>query len=784
MLIQKVTFAPVDNYKSTNKTRSKNTTQVSLSTPKYPSIDYSKIAFGSIYGVKPKKINLDAEKSKLLRQITELLQTEEQDIDTAEMTMKVMRRVMNFFRESLKRHKKILEDVELLSKNKALNPQQKIEEIQKLQKKLSQASKFKYNVDGPKNKKQVAENVDYQLLNRLKSAVVEDDFNLQKVLTDYYSGLKNISKIEDLNKQYPKIKTPTSPKEVIGKKIESVLTRDFYEGLDEHMDSFEEASEYCLKPIGKLICEVAQKHNIDPIKLFDEVFPHTAVKIFERYESIATSGMSSIPDVRKITTPQVTDLDLKLLSIDFDDFVTSTVRKHYLEGQKLNEITYEKDGISISLPELRNSDYKFEKMPEKVRSFVKSGEALDYAQKDYDNFDVNQFRERLDFFANGGIGENEEILGKIIDFDSCDFTPEDTKFLAKFLRELDAVRDGKKSISEAVDYINEQDLAPKGTNKLNEIARQKAEEDIKIRQKISAELSLVKKDFDNAMNVLYQNDLADIANSCAGYRPKVIENCEDAKYLISLINQNIDKETNMLNRNAVEQSIMRWDTYNFYKSEGKTSDDVLAKAEKFARQDDGSINIDRAGQYLINFEIAKMYPESLKYSKYPDILEKIMEKTATPSEAVQYICRYEDYMNLGSAEKAQLSNFIDTFDQKNSVDKAILKSVLEQDYLNVDTPVQIKTSGSETVTATFSAKAKKAIADKYKYPTCITYLKGFEDALANFAREWGSSGIKKTGKNNNALRYKMELKVAGHDDRLFSSNNDYYFDVFSDKGFH
>lgn len=784
MLIQKVTFAPVDNYKSTNKTRSRNTTQVSLSTPQYPSIDYSKIAFGSIYGVKPKKINLDAEKSKLLRQITELLQTEEQDIDTAEMTMKVMRRVMNFFRESLKRHKKILEDVELLSKNKALNPQQKIEEIQKLQKKLSQASKFKYNVDGPKNKKQVAENVDYQLLNRLKSAVVEDDFNLQKVLIDYYSGLKNISKIEDLNKQYPKIKTPTSPKEVIGKKIESVLTRDFYEGLDEHMDSFEEASEYCLKPIGKLICEVAQKHNIDPIKLFDEVFPHTAVKIFERYESIATSGMSSIPDVRKITTPQVTDLDLKLLSIDFDDFVTSTVRKHYLEGQKLNEITYEKDGISISLPELRNSDYKFEKMPEKVRSFIKSGEALDYAQKDYDNFDVNQFRERLDFFANGGIGENEEILGKIIDFDSCDFTPEDTKFLAKFLKELDAVRDGKKSITEAVDYINEQDLAPKGTNKLNEIARQKAEEDIKIRQKISAELSLVKKDFDNAMNVLYQNDLADIANSCAGYRPKLIENCEDAKYLISLINQNIDKETNMLNRNAVEQSIMRWDTYNFYKSEGKTSDDVLAKAEKFARQDDGSINIDRAGQYLINSEIAKMYPESLKYSKYPDILEKIMEKTATPSEAVQYICRYEDYMNLGSAEKAQLSNFIDMFDQKNSVDKAILKSVLEQDYLNVDTPVQIKTSGSETVTATFSAKAKKAIADKYKYPTCITYLKGFEDALANFAREWGSSGIKKTGKNNNALRYKMELKVAGHDDRLFSSNNDYYFDVFSDKGFH
>ena len=94
MLIQKVTFAPVDNSKSIYKPNNKNTNSVSATTVlPYAKLDYSKIAFGSIYGVKPKKINLDAEKSKLLRQITELLQTEEQDIDIAEMTMKVMSRV-------------------------------------------------------------------------------------------------------------------------------------------------------------------------------------------------------------------------------------------------------------------------------------------------------------------------------------------------------------------------------------------------------------------------------------------------------------------------------------------------------------------------------------------------------------------------------------------------------------------------------------------------------------------------------------------------------------------
>ena len=30
----------------------------------------------------------------------------------------------------------------------------------------------------------------------------------------------------------------------------------------------------------------------------------------------------------------------------------------------------------------------------------------------------------------------------------------------------------------------------------------------------------------------------------------------------------------------------------------------------------------------------------------------------------------------------------------------------------------------------------------------------------------------------------MELKLINHDDRIFASNVDYYFDVFSDKGLH
>ena len=56
--------------------------------------------------------------------------------------------------------------------------------------------------------------------------------------------------------------------------------------------------------------------------------------------------------------------------------------------------------------------------------------------------------------------------------------------------------------------------------------------------------------------------------------------------------------------------------------------------------------------------------------------------------------------------------------------------------------------------------------------------------MTSVATEYGTSGIKKTGSNNNSLDYKIELKIIGYPDRLFSSNNDYIFDIYSEKGLH
>ena len=81
-------------------------------------------------------------------------------------------------------------------------------------------------------------------------------------------------------------------------------------------------------------------------------------------------------------------------------------------------------------------------------------------------------------------------------------------------------------------------------------------------------------------------------------------------------------------------------------------------------------------------------------------------------------------------------------------------------------------------------KVSKAIEQSSADIINYDFFVDFEEALTSRATEYGTSGIKKTGMNNNALDYKMELKIKGYPDRLFSSKNDYVFDIYSERGLH
>ena len=120
------------------------------------------------------------------------------------------------------------------------------------------------------------------------------------------------------------------------------------------------------------------------------------------------------------------------------------------------------------------------------------------------------------------------------------------------------------------------------------------------------------------------------------------------------------------------------------------------------------------------------------------------------------------------------------------MEKYIIKHIIEKDYVNSNTEAKVDFNGNgkNLVTAVIASNVKQEILDKYKFPVCVNYLVAFEEALSKVAASSDSAGIKQTGTNNQQLQYKMELKVNAYRDRLFSSNNDYRFDVYSEKGLH
>lgn len=755
-----------------------------------PKIDYSQIAFGAIYNVKTKKINIEAEKTKLLKQISEMLDVDIEDTDIEDIVTNAVNKALQAFRTKIRKQEELLRKADELIEDKTLSQIQKYERANQLKKEAKKLEKPLKTFIQKSTPKAPDEKIDYQLLNKFKTAIGEDSFNLQKIMQEYYSELNNITTIEELNKKYPKIKTPKRPEQVIAEKITSTLTRDFYEKLDKiyKNGTAEELQDFVIDKIA-LLCDSINLKYIDPKTFAQKIVDPTVNEICQKYVTAKKSGsFSAFPEIRKIKTPQITDTDMKLLSIDYDDFVLSVIRKHYLDSQKINDITYKSGDITISMGELRSTDYKFDKMSDKMKGIVNNSKKLFTAQRNYENYDIDEFRTRLNFFANRELSNDETILKNIIDFDECSFTDEDISMLIKFLKELDKINDGEKTLQDGVDTIHFSKLRPKGTEKLNDIKRQKSEAKYKQKQQEAFKLNEVKDRFDNVINLLYENNLNNIASTCSKYRPTSIDEKEidNANHIIDTITQCIENnKQSTINKTKLETSISRWETFNYYKK-NDPQNPVYKKAIQYATSEDSSIDINKAGQYIINAELVKTYPESLGFTTEPEILERIMEKASNSEEAINYLSKFDDYKTLSSEEKSHLSTLLEMFDLKDNLDKTILKHIIENDYAKTNTKVltNIHDNSDETIPAEFMASAKQQIIDKYKFPTCIQYLSAFEDALSSLATTTGTSGIKMTSKNNKTIEYKMELKIKGHDDRLFSSNNDYKFDIFSDRGMH
>ena len=730
---------------------------------------------------------ISAEKTKMLRSLNELLATNVPELTADEKAYKLMRKAMAFAKATAKRVDELYFQAKAISNNNCLSSKQKSDTLKEMLKEIDRLEKLKMPKEEPAKKPD--DRIDFALINLFKSAISKNEFDLKSVFLDYYKDLEKIKTIDELKEKYPQIKVPPSPIDVIAKRATGLLNRDFYEQLYEKFhdgsstdDIILFLSEAILPILNNIIFRSRQDSQDFQAKFADSFIKN----VLDNYDNILEKfGFSAIPVERKQTETPLSEIEIALLHVDYDDFVLDVLRRHYLSGTKFNDMIYKNDILEFSLDELKNSEFKFEKVSEKVKKYISDSEKIKKTQRDYKNYTLEELKSRLEYYSNTEYGSINEIFDIIADFDGCKYTPEDMRYMVKFIRELDNISDSKMDVNTAIKSIRDKDLRPHGTDKINKEERKKRVAKIKAEQQDAYKLKEQQKVFDNVMIDLYKNKMPSVVELSLKYYPNTLEDSviSKANKIIEIITTNLASNKSS---QQIEAKVMQWEIYQDYAKED-VKNIAFVQAEKYSQQFEGVEFESRIGQYLWNREIVENYPKNKELFINPEILDYIIDEFGADTDlATQMLLKYDNYMLMSLKDRTSILKILEIFDYKNANDKVVLKYIVENDYIKSDTsafPVEIlnQIKKEERV---FASSAKEQIKNKYKYPKCIEFYKAFEEALPFDAKAQGSSGVKKTDRNNDKIAHKVELKAIGHDDRLFSSKNDYYFDIFSGVGLH
>lgn len=722
------------------------------------------------------------EKTKLLKQIKDILATEVPVLSEEDKAFARIQRAIKTFKLRLEREEKIEEEIKMLSKATHMTPQQIYDRAQQLRKEFIRLGNLK--IEELREKEPCKDNYDYALINKFKNAILDDNFNLEEIRKEHYKDLETIETVEEFKKKYPSIRIPKDPKDVITDKILETLNRQFYLNLDELFNTKDEDTitafliDYFIKYFEKLAPQLNNKTAED---LLDTLGFRVSSKVLESYERFKIrENFDSIPEFRKNSIANVSDADRDFFDLDYNTFVLSTLKKMYLNGEKLNKIEYTEGSKKINIPSIKASEYKFEKIPEKIKKVINEAQKPAKLQRDYLNYTKNELKTKLENYSITKIAENEEIFDLMIEFNGCKFTEEDKQYLIKFLQILDKITDKELSIDEALESIRANNIRPYGTDKLNELERIDIQKKLKQEQQKIMALNQIREKFNDSLNSLYEINLQNLAEQFAKFYPETLEE-EKIKETNAVIDI-IQKSLKLKDPKKIKNAILRWEIFKDYSKNSNETTEIFKNALEYAKDFDPSEIEQKSGQYLLNRELVEDYPASLELVPNSKLFKTVMEKYGHDKNlATISLCKYEDYSLLNKEEKSSILNILNIFDAKNPDDRTILKYIIEKDYINSETTYN---NPDIRQVVSMTATPKRAILEKYKFPGCLELFVAFEEALSSRSREGSSSGIKKTGTNNNALAHKMEVKIVSFPDRLFSSKNNYKFDIYSERGLH
>ena len=212
MKITSTIYPKINNYSLDLNQKSKNKTEVKQNnSSKFISelpyfVDYSRVSFTGIKA--PKKLNIENETRKLLREINDILSSDIGETDFEDLLASMVRRTISFYRRKTQRMQELTQELKDIPNRRFASLQQKFDAAQRFNKEFKALQKSKPPKLQQTQKSEKNEKFDFALINRFKSAIAAEDFNLLKIFKEYYSRLSDISTIEELRKVYPKINIP------------------------------------------------------------------------------------------------------------------------------------------------------------------------------------------------------------------------------------------------------------------------------------------------------------------------------------------------------------------------------------------------------------------------------------------------------------------------------------------------------------------------------------------------------------------------------------------------
>ena len=137
----------------------------------------SQVPFAAIHKIKLKKVDIDIEKPKLVKQISDILEDDISDLDIEDFYMNAIAKLRERYRLFQQRQQELWDKLEALDSDATIDASRKARLLLQYKGEFEGLKKFRFTTPTPPVKK-TDDRTDYQLLNKFKSALIKDDFNL------------------------------------------------------------------------------------------------------------------------------------------------------------------------------------------------------------------------------------------------------------------------------------------------------------------------------------------------------------------------------------------------------------------------------------------------------------------------------------------------------------------------------------------------------------------------------------------------------------------------------